>query len=264
VVEECATSLRMVVLAHMVSASFPAADPRVRGDEKRALRAARSVIVTSEWTRSELVRRQLVPPERIVVATPGADGATASAGSSGGGELLCVGVVAAHKGQDILVEALATLRANAAWRCTFVGSSAADPAFAKRVAARAADLGVAERITMTGVLSGAELDAAYRRADLLVAPSRVESYGMAIADALGRGIPVLASRVGGIPRTVAPGRAALLVPPDAGSLSIALDRWLVEPALRRRLKGAALRGSAGRPRWTDTVDRVAVALAGVR
>ena len=66
---------------------------------------------------------------------------------------------------------------------------------------------------MTGVLGDQELGRAYQRADLLVAPSRAESYGMAIADALRRGIPVVASRVGGIPQTVA-GRAALLVPPD--------------------------------------------------
>lgn len=264
VVEEFGERLRIVVLAHMVSASFPGADPRTTGDEQRTLRAARSVIVTSHWTRSELVRLQLVPADRIVVATPGADGATASTGSPGGGELLCVGVVAAHKGQDILVEALAPLRVHGGWRCTFVGSSTTDADFAQRVATRAVELGVADRITMAGVLVGAELDAAYREADLLVAPSRVESYGMAIADALGRGIPVVASRVGGIPRTVAPGDAAMLVPPDAASLSVALERWMVDPALRRRLKDAAVRTRAGLPRWADTVGGVAAALDGVR
>ena len=54
---------------------------------------------------------------------------------------------------------------------------------------------------MTGALAQ-DLDAAYRAADLLVAPSRTESYGMAIADALARGIPVIGSNVGGIPLTV--------------------------------------------------------------
>jgi len=68
----------IVVLAHMVSAAFPGADPRALSDERRALRAARSVIVTSDWTRSELIRLHLVPAERIVVATPGAEGATVS------------------------------------------------------------------------------------------------------------------------------------------------------------------------------------------
>lgn len=261
-IEGSATRVRIVVLAHMVSEAFPGADPQVIDGEHRALCAAAAVIVTSPWTRSELVGRELVPLERITVATPGADRTEAAAGTRGGRALLCVGVVTAHKGQDILIEALAGLRARPTWRCAIVGSATVDPAFAARLGARAEDLGIADRITMTGVLGAADLDAAYRAADLLVAPSRTESYGMAIADALGRGIPVIASRVGGIPSTVAPGRSAVLVPPEPGALGTALDRWMTDPALRSRLKDAALRGRGGLPRWSDTVDRVAETLAG--
>ena len=118
---------------------------------------------------AELVGRELIPLERITVATPGADRSEVGAGTRDGRALLCVGVIAAHKGQDILIEALAGLRARPTWRCTIVGSSATDPAFAERLAARAADLGIADRITMTGVLDEGDLDAAYRGADLLVA-----------------------------------------------------------------------------------------------
>ena len=83
---------------------------------------------------------------------------------------------------------------------------------------------------MTGVLGRDELERAYRRADLLVAPSRAESYGMAIADALRRGIPVVASDVGGIPQTVA-SAAAVLVPPDQpAALRQALGRGWSIPA----------------------------------
>lgn len=263
-IEGSAARLRIVVLAHMVSSAFLGADPQVIDGEHRALCAAAAVIVTSPWTRSELVGRELIPLERITVATPGADRAEAGAGTRGGGALLCVGVVAAHKGQDILIDALAGLRARQSWRCTIVGSSAIDPAFAGRLAARAEDLGIADRITMTGVLGERDLDAAYRAADLLVAPSRTESYGMAIADALGRGIPVVASRVGGIPSTVAPGRSTVLVPPEPWALSRALDRWMTDPALRGRLKDEALRGRSDLPRWSDTVARVAEVLRGLR
>ena len=261
--ESSATRLRLVVLAHMVSASFPGADPGAVEDECRALRAARKVIVTSPWTRSELVNRGLVPPERIVVAAPGVDAAAPAEGTRDGGALLCVGVVSGHKGQDILVEALGALHAPPTWRCTIVGSTTADPAFVEQITARAVDLGVADRITMTGALAD-DLDAAYRAADLLVAPSRTESYGMAIADALARGIPVIASNVGGIPLTVSPGRAAILVPPEPQALSRALERWMLDPALRRRLTAEAVRGRASIPRWNDTVDGVAQALVSVR
>ena len=262
--ESSASRLRLVVLAHMVSASFPAADPRAIEDECRALRAARHVIVTSPWTQSELVSRGVVPPERIIVAAPGADAAPPAEGTREGGALLCVGVVSTHKGQDILIEALGALHAPPTWRCTIVGSTTADPALVERLEARAADLGVADRITMTGALADDDLDAAYRAADLLVAPSRAESYGMAIADALARGIPVVASNVGGIPLTVSPDRAAILVPPEPQALSRALDRWMLDPALRRRLTAEAVRGRASLPRWSDTVDRVAEALVSVR
>lgn len=261
--ESSATRLRIVVLAHMVSASFPGADPRAVEDECRALRAARKVIVTSPWTRSELVNRGLVPPERIVVAAPGVDAAAPAEGTRDGQALLCVGVVSGHKGQDILVEALGALRAPPTWRCTIVGSTTADPDFVEQITARAVDLGVADRITMTGALAD-DLDAAYRAADLLVAPSRTESYGMAIADALARGIPVIASNVGGIPLTVSPGRAAILVPPEPQALSSALERWMLDPALRRRLTAQAVRGRASIPRWNDTVDGVTQALVSVR
>ncbi|MDY0908837.1 glycosyltransferase family 4 protein [Microbacterium sp. CFBP9034] len=262
-VEAGARRLRIVVLAHMVSASFDDPDPRAIDDEERVLRAARRVIVTSEWTRSELVDRRIVSPDRVSVASPGVDEvASVRAGTPAGGGMLCVGVVAPHKGQDLLVEALAGLVARP-WHCTITGSLTADPVFADQVAARAADAGIADRITMTGVLTGDELDAEYRNADLLVAPSRVESYGMAIADALSRGIPVVATAVGGIPATVAPVQAALLVPPERAALRAALDSWLTDPALRARLTADARRAGAALPTWNDTIGRVSDALAGV-
>ncbi len=133
-VEAAAARLRLVVLAHMVSAAFADADPHDRGGERRVIAAAHHVIATSEWTRDELVRRGMLAPERISVAVPGTDDAPVATGTPTGGALLCVGVVAPHKGQDTLVEALATLGRDAPWRCTIAGSAAAYPEFAGRVA----------------------------------------------------------------------------------------------------------------------------------
>ena len=263
-IEAAARRVRVVVLAHMVSTAFADADARAIEGERRALRSARCVIATSEWTRSELLDRGVVQPDQVVVATPGADDAPLANGTPAGAALLCVGVVAPHKGQDVLVEALATLGADSAWTCTIAGSLDADPDYARRVATLAADAGLGARITMTGALSGGRLEGAYRSADLVVAPSRVESYGMAIADALRRGIPVVASSVGGIPDTVA-SRAAILVPPDRPrALGDVLRRWMADPGLRERLTDQARSGRADIPPWSDTVDRIAATLAGVR
>jgi glycosyltransferase involved in cell wall biosynthesis len=264
-VEAAAGRLRIVVLAHMVAAGFPDADERTVEGERRSLRSARRVIATSEWTRSELARRQVVPAELVDVAPPGSDDAPLSPGTATGVALLCIGMVAPQKGQDLLIEALSQLRDTGDWSCTLAGSLDADPEYAARLSTLVTDAGLSERVTMAGVLTGDELDRAYRGADLVVAPSRAESYGMAIADALRRGIPVVASSAGGIPQTVAGSRAALLVPPDESApLAEALRRWMLDPALRARLKAEALRGRDRLPQWSETADRVSQTLGGVR
>jgi glycosyltransferase involved in cell wall biosynthesis len=256
-VETAAQHLTVVVLAHMVRAAFPDADSKDVEGERRALTAAHRVIATSEWTREELIDHEQIPAQRITVAVPGTAAAAAAQGTPGGGALLCVGVIAPHKGQDVLVEALRMLDADVAWTCTIAGSLTAHPGYAGDVSARAAGAGLRDRVRMPGPLAGEELDAAYRKADLVVAPSRVESYGMAVADALARGIPVVASTAGGLPQTVAGSGAALLVPPgEPAALSAALQRWMIDPRLHSRLKDEAMRTRSTLPRWGDTVDRV--------
>jgi glycosyltransferase involved in cell wall biosynthesis len=88
---------------------------------------------------------------------------------------------------------------------------------------------------------------------------------MAIADALRRGLPVVASSVGGIPQTVAPSPAAVLVPPgEPEELGDVLRRWMVDPGLRARLTEDARSARSRLPRWSGTVDRVARTLVSVR
>jgi glycosyltransferase involved in cell wall biosynthesis len=264
-VESEAARLRIVVLAHMVSAAFAHADPRFVEGERRAFGAASAVVTTSEWTRSEIVGAGLVEPARVVVARPGTDAAAEARGTPEGASVVCVGVVAPHKGQDVLVAALAELGAEPRWTCTIAGSLETRPRFVRRVSERVRDAGLGDQVSLAGVLGRSALDDVYRDADLLVAPSRVESYGMAIAEALRRGIPVLASDVGGIPEAVGDGSAAILVPPgDADALGAALTRWLADPALRARLTSAARRGRDSMPHWNETARRVASVLEEAR
>ena len=120
------------------------------------------------------------------------------------------------------------------------------------------------RITWAGVMHGDELDGAYSRADVLVAPSRTESYGIAVGDALGRGIPVIATRVGGIPEAAQPENAVMLVPPqDPKALGQALRRWIEDPALRAGMSAAARTAAPGRRRWSDTARVIDSTLAGL-
>ena len=244
-------SARVVVLAHMVRAAFDDADPASVDRERRALGSADLVIATSRWTAAELVARRIVDERRVAVAMPGATEGPPALGRAD--RLLCVGAIAPHKGQDLLLDALGRLR-HLDWTCTIAGSGAADPRFADRIAETAAEFG--PRIRMTGVLDDAALAAAYRRSGLLVAPSRAESFGMAIGDARARGLPVIAAAVGGIPESVAGGGAVLVAADEPAALASALEQWMTDPALRRRLRSEAAESRLRTPRWSTTVDRI--------
>ena len=179
------------------------------------------------------------------MAEPGVDAAGLAPGTAAGDALLCVAAVTRGKGHDVLLDGLATVT-DLAWRCTCVGSLDRDPAFAAEVRRHA----LRERVRFVGPRTGAELDRAYAAADLLVLASHAETYGMVVTEALARGVPVLATDVGGVPEALGHG-AGLLVPPgDPAALGAALRAWLGDAELR----GAP---AAGRPRAARVAARVA-------
>ncbi|WP_435198362.1 glycosyltransferase family 4 protein [Janibacter sp. GS2] len=253
--------LRLVVLAHMVGAHQDAPA------ERSALTAASAVIATSAWTRGQLIGRHPLPAERVHVAEPGVHPAELGAGSAAGGRLLCVGAVSHAKGHDILLHALASIR-DLPWRCTCVGPLDRDPGAARPLPDLAEDLGLAARVTLTGPLVGADLDEQYAHADLLVHPTRTDAYAMVVTESLARGVPVLASDVGGVPLAMGRGpdgdRPGVLVPPgDGGALALALRRWLADADRRERWRAAARGRRATLAPWRETVSRVAHVLSGV-
>jgi hypothetical protein len=256
-VAEAARRARLVLLVHMVVAAFPDATDADIDAERRVLAAAHGVLVTSRWTAEELVRRGLVEPDRVAVAVPGVTPVDVGEPPADAGRLLCVGVIAPHKGQDTLLAALAELSVPD-WTCAIVGSSEPFPDYAAGIArqARAFD----GRVRLPGVLGDAALDDQYRRSALLVAPSRVESSGMAIAEARARALPVVAARTGGIPDALASGGGVLVRPGDPAALADALSAWMTDPALRARLRREAHAARSALPAWPETVARVAQAL----
>jgi glycosyltransferase involved in cell wall biosynthesis len=258
--------LRLVVLVHTpLGHGLPGeALPDARARERAVLRGATAVVATSEWTRRWLLEHYDLPAGLVHVARPGADPAGISAGSRGGGGLLCVAAVTPVKGQDLLLAALASV-VDRPWRCECVGDLTRDPGFVASIARSAREGGIGDRIRFTGPRTGSDLDAAYAAADVLVLASRVETYGMVITEAMARGLPVVATAVGGVPEAVgyaADGsRPGLLVPPgDAPALGGALRRWLGDPDLRHRLRQAAIERRATVSEWSDTAARVSRAL----
>ena len=247
-----AARLRLVALVHHPLAEetglAPATAAALARSEREALAAARRVVVTSAPTAATLAGYG-VGPGRCVVIEPGTDAAPAARGSGAAAPvLLTVATLTPRKGHALLVEALAGL-ADRAWRLECIGSDQRDPATAAALRAQLAALGLADRVTLRGEAGPEGLAAAYDGADLFVWPSLYEGYGMALAEALARGLPVVATRVGAACALVGDD-AGLLVPPgDVVALRAALARWLDEPHLRARCAAGALQARARLPRW---------------
>jgi glycosyltransferase involved in cell wall biosynthesis len=257
-----ASRLRQVVLVHMPFGHRPP-HGAARAREQEALGVATAVVTTSAWTRRRLEELYALPADRMHVAEPGVDAAPIAPGTAASGALLCVAAVTPGKGHDVLLDALA-LTTDLAWTCTCVGSLVRDPAFADGIRRRVHD---GDRVRFRGPLTGAELDRAYAAADVLVLPSHAETYGMVVTEALARGLPVIATDVGGVSEALGHGEdgipPGLLVPPgDPAALAAALRRWLSDAELRGRLRRAARERRLVLRRWPATTSDVAGVLAG--
>ena len=261
--------LRLVVLVHMpLGGDLPGDDVVVaQAREGAVLASAEAVIATSSWTQTWLLETYGLPPHRVQVAEPGVDEAPLAAGTPDGGELVCVGAYTKAKGYDVLLGALAIVR-DLPWRCVCVGTRIGDSSFVEHLDRAARTVGIEDRVRFTGPLAGADLDRAYAGADALVLASRAETYGMVVTEALTRGLPVIATAVGGLPEAlgrVGDGtRPGLLVPPDdPWRFAVALRCWLTDADLREGLRQAARERRATLPHWSDTSTRISRVLAQV-
>jgi glycosyltransferase involved in cell wall biosynthesis len=173
--------------------------------------------------------------------------------------LLSVGAIVPRKGFDVLIPALATL-GDLPWQLTIAGDRTRDRDAAARLDADIARLPLGERIDVSGAVSPQRLAALYTEADVFVLASRFEGYGMAYAEALAHGLPVVGSNAGAIPDTV-PRETGLLV--DAGdipALAQALRRVIGDAGLRQRLAVAACAAAPRLPTWRQSAEIFARAL----
>ena len=260
--------LRLVVLVHMPIGDAPHGHEVIgsRENERAVLTTATAIVATSRWSRDRLVRAYGLDPYRVHVAEPGTDARGVAGGTQTGGQLLCVATVAPHKGHDILLTALAGI-ADLPWRCACVGPLDRNPRFVAGLRRAANERGLSDRLCFTGARVGADLDAAYAGADLLVLASRGEAYGMVVTEALAHGLPVVATAVGGVPealgRTNDGQRPGLLVPAgDHRALAAALRRWLQDAELRDQLRKAALERRGELTSWPVAAAKVAGVLRG--
>ena len=241
-----------------------------RASERASFRFVRKVVVTSQWT-SRKLGEYGVKTDRIRVVSPGVDAVgperqKARAGSPNHGEagetslnLLCVATLTPRKGHDVLFDALAQL-GDRPWHLYCAGSLTRDLRTANELRRQIERLGLGPRISLLGEVDRAELERQYARCDLFVLASHLEGYGMALAEAVARGIPVVSTLAGAIPETV-PANASLLVPPgDAWALAEALAKLMDDPDVRRQLASNALAAHRLLPTWSEVESRFAAAL----
>ncbi|MEV6304766.1 glycosyltransferase family 4 protein [Actinoplanes sp. NPDC051861] len=253
--EPHATRLRLAILVHLPLSDETGLSPddaaELRALEGRSLHLAATVIATSTPAAHQITAMHGLTG--VHVAPPGVDPAPLAEPSPGGGRLLNVASLTPRKGQDVLLAALAQLT-DLTWTCTFAGAGRPPHT----------DL---PGVRFPGPLTGDALDAAYANADLFVLPSRAETYGMVVTEALAHGVPVVASDVGGVPEALGsvngevPGR---LVPPgDADALAATLREWLTDPGLRELWRERARARRETLTGWDETARRIGEILLGV-
>jgi glycosyltransferase involved in cell wall biosynthesis len=224
----------------------------LRRSEQAALAEVREVVVTSPATAKLVASDYAVPADRITIARPGSDPAPRSAGSRNEvPHLLSVGAVVPRKGFDVLFAALATL-ADLPWRLTIAGDLTRDPNEAAKLQASLLHHELVGRIETLGAVSAAQLALLYNNADLFVLASRFEGYGMAYAEALSYGLPVIGTTAGAIPDTVPRAAGLLVTAGDATALADALRCAISDAGLRQRLSDAAFAAAQQLPTWKQS------------
>jgi glycosyltransferase involved in cell wall biosynthesis len=253
--------LRFVPIVHMPLAKASGLTPGEAGWasnlERRALEHARHIVVTGHGTLpliSGLGGR--VEHERMTVILPGTDRRSIVRPPRDTAllHLLCIANLTAGKGHDIVLRALATISRHD-WRLTCVGSDARDPATAAAIRMLAADLRLEPQVEFTGELDEGALDAQYRKSDLFVLATRGETYGMAAAEAISYGLPVVSTRTGEIP-WFADGASVLVEPGDQNAFARALGEVMMDESLRQRLRAGAEAAAQRLPTWDIAVEQL--------
>ena len=230
--------------------------------ERRLLPRLSRVVVTSEATAEQLAANFAVDPGRIRVVVPGTDDLPRSAGSGGPGcRIISIGTLIPRKGHDVLLRALARLF-DLDWKLTIVGSPDRDPVHARSLMALAEELNIAQQVRFAGEVTGDALEALWRDADIFALATHWEGYGMAIAEALKRGVPIAVTDGGAAGKLVTAESGVVVPVNDQINLSKALRRVIFTAPLRRQMAEAAWQVGQSLPPWETQAREFAQALAG--
>jgi len=245
--------------------------------ETEVIARAGCVITSTPAEAAQLIEHYSAGPERLCISPPGVDhgvfrpGPRAEAREQLGlpveGRLvLFAGRIQPLKSPDVAMAAFALLADELPDSRLLVIGGPSGPQGTRtidslRSAAEAA--GLADRVSLWNPLPHAALAAAYRASDVVVVPSRSESFGLVAAEAQSCGIPVVASSVGGLAHVVADDESGLLVSGwDPADYAAALRRILTDAVLAGRMAAGAL-ANAEQFSWPATADRLLELYTGI-
>jgi D-inositol-3-phosphate glycosyltransferase len=241
--------------------------------EDQVLAHSDCVIASTPYEFDDLLLHYEARPERLCVNPPGIDHdlftpgdrteARRALGLGNQPTVLFVGRIQGHKGVDVAIDSVARLDPDVALLVVGGPSGTGGEDELSRLEKRTADLGLTDRVVFVPPQPHDQLAAFYRAADVLVMPSRSESFGLVAAEAQACGLPVVAARVGGLAYTVDEGTSGILVDGhDPRDYATAIRAVLGDAAFRSRLSVGAVE-FAQRFSWTVTADRLLELYAGI-
>ncbi len=226
--------------------------------EGEALASARHIVVTSPATARALSSLFGIRAEKITIAEPGIMSGPRAKGAGAGAPLhiVSVGTLTPRKGFGVLVDALHEVR-EMHWRATIAGPLDRAPETAAAVVEKIAAYGLGDRIRLTGALDEAAVSALYRSGDIFALASFYEGYGMAFAEAMAHGLPVVASGGGAVADTVPPDAGFVCPTGDVAGIAEALRALLSNSDLRQAKAAAAYKHGQTLPGWVETANIIA-------
>jgi glycosyltransferase involved in cell wall biosynthesis len=174
--------------------------------------------------------------------------------------LLCVASLTPRKGHRLLIQALHRVAHPGMWTLRIAGNEVMDPTTAGALRDQVTEAGLNGQVEWLGELSAEGLRDTYAQADVFVLPTYFEGYGMAVAEAVAHGLPIISTRTGAIPDLVDEHSGWLVDVGDEDGLREALSALISDDALRTRLTLGARQRRMSLPRWTDSVRLMADAL----
>lgn len=226
-------------------------------DERELLEAAPRIIVDTSYVEDKLKEYGLKHMPEMHVIPQGIDevfyGIQCNPNSN---LILCVGAIAPRKGHIYTVEMFNRLRAKGIDVKLQIIGSLADKAYYEQLKQKIAESAYKVDISLEVNLPREELLKAYEEAKLFVLHSREESQGIVFAEAMATGLPVVATKIGGIPYVVADGKSGLLCPyGDVDAMTNMVAQLMTDDVLWKQYSSAAKEIAKGYS-WRDISERI--------